>query len=275
MSALIASLALLVLVAGAASARDLQLPHDPIAPTSKAECDELYARYNAAWNRLIAEAKAEGDKIGFPSTGESTYEWHVRTRPYERRASQLRERARGVLGQGSQARNRCMTQVRNHLRREQRREEAERTRFHVGSSGNRPDGSLASTSEVLSGAPVHAGYHTLRGAGLAGLQAFRSSGRRYMLGGKTYSLPVNGYAGSVAETLFRISEAGFLAFASASSGSSAFPSAGVAFGLEAVDRISRWNQLQKVLFRASVGLLLNIQSAASAALAAAFAAFDL
>ena len=167
-----------------------------------------------------------------------------------------------------------MTQVRNHLRQEQRRQQDERTRIRITTSGSQSDGTFANTAAVLDGLAGHAGYHALRGVGLAGLQAFQRTGRRYAVGGEVYRLPTNGHAMSVAETLFRITEVGSVVLGSRSSGHSPFLSTGAAFGLEAVDRLARWNQLQQVLFRASVGLLLNIQSAASADLDAAIAAFD-
>ncbi len=275
LAAFIAKLALLAVAAGTADARDVQVPVDPIGPVSKAECDALDARYKAVLARLRSEARAERDRIGWPSAGESILDWHVRTRPHSRRARQLDEQASGIQDRQVDARDRCMTQAMNHLRQDRRREEAGRSRFRVGASGSQPDGAFANTGEVLAGALGIAGYQTLRGAGLAGLQAFRGSGRRYTVGGRTFSLPVNTHAASVAETLFRITEAGSLAFGARSSGGREAAPAGIAFGLEAVDRFSRWNQLRKVLFRASVGLLLNVQTAASADLASAFAAFDL
>ena len=273
LSALVVALALPALAASAADGLYLDLPHDPIGPTSKAECDELYARYQGVWDRLRLEARAESDKawsvatdgryLGPGGAGE-------RSRPHYRRASEIRERASDILSRGIRARNRCMTQVRNHLRQERR----EQARIRVAAPGGQPDGSLARTGEALGGVPGHAGYQVLRGAGLAGLRALGRSGRRYTVGGRTYGLPANRHFARVAETLFRITEVGSVVLGNRSSDGSTSLSAGAALGLEAVDRLSRWNALQKVLFRASVGLLLNIQSAASADLAAAFAAFD-
>ncbi len=167
-----------------------------------------------------------------------------------------------------------MTQVRNHLRQEQRRQQDERTRIPIDTTGSQSDGTLGRTDTVLDGLTGHAGYHALRGVGLAGLQGFKRAGRHYAVGGKVYKLPTNSHAMSVVETLFRIAEVGFVMLGSRSLDRSAFLPTGAAFGLEAVDHFARWNRLQQVLFRASVGTLLEIQSAASADLDAAFAAFD-
>ena len=276
-SAFIASLLLLAVAATGVGALDLNLPHDPISPKSQEECRALYARYHQVWDQLRAEAKAEGDKAwSIASSGQYLGPGGARerSRPHYRRANQLHEQASNVLSQGAQARNRCMTQVRNYLRQEQRRQQDERTRIRITTSGSQSDGTFANTAAVLDGLPGHAGYHALRGVGLAGLQAFQRTGRRYAVGGEVYRLPTNSHAMSVAETLFRITEVGSVVLGSRTSGHSAFLPTGAAFGLEAVDRFARWNQLQQVLFRASVGLLLNIQSAASADLDAAFAAFD-
>ena len=277
--AFIASLALLGMAASPVNALDYRLPHDPIGPKSQEECRALYAGYRAIYNRIRAEAKAEGDAAWalfeqYKSGQLRILAFQERSNPHKHREKQLRERASDVLSQGIRAKNRCMTQVRNRLRQEQRRRQDERTRIRIGTSGSRSDSGFANTAAVLDGLPGHAGYHALRGAGLAGLQAFRRTGRRYAVGGEMFRLPTNGRATSVAETLFRIAEVGSAALGSRTSDRSAFPPAGAAFGLEAVDRFTRWNRLQQVLFRASVGLLLNIQSAASADLDAAFAAFD-
>ena len=275
LSALVVTCALLALAAGDADALDYRLPHDPIGPTTKAECDELYARCRAILDQFRAEAKAEGDIAWSMATrgrfSEGTVgEYLRRAKVHYDRASRIHEQASEVLSRGNQARNRCMTQVRNHLRQERR----ERSRMHVAAPGGQPDDTLARTGEVLGGVPGHAGYQVLRGAGLAGLRALGRSGRRYTVGGRTFGLPPNPHFASVAETLFRITEVGSVVLGARSSDRSTSLAADAAFGLEAVDRFSRWNELQKVLFRASVGLLLNIQSAASADLAAAFAAFD-
>ena len=167
-----------------------------------------------------------------------------------------------------------MTQVRNHLSTEQRRKQEERTRIRVSAPGGQPNGALANANAVVDGLPGHFGYHALRGVGLAGLKGFKRAGRRYAVGGEVFRLPANGHALNVAETLFRITEVGSVVLGSRSSDRSASVAAGAAFGFEAVDRLARWNRLQQVLFRASLGLLLNIQSTASADLDAAFAAFE-
>ena len=279
LSALVVALALPALAASAANGLEYDLPHDPIGPTYKAECDELYARYQAIWDQLRNEAKSERDmawslaKQGSFSDG-TVGEYLRRAEVHYDRARRIHEKASDVLRQGVRARSRCMTQVRNHLRQEQRRQRDRQTRIRVAAPGGQPDGSLARTGEALGGVPGQAGYQVLRGAGLAGLRALGRAGRRYTVGGRTYGLPANRRFASVAETLFRITEVGSVALGSRSSDRSASLAAGAAFGLESVDRFSRWNELQKVLFRASVGLLLNIQSAASADLAAAHAAFD-
>ena len=271
--ALVASLSLLVISTSSAAALGFHLPHDPISPKSQEECRALYARYQQIWDQLRLEAKAEGDKAWSiarqPNRGSIE-----RAKPHYRRAEQFHNQAFDVMRQGSQARNRCMTQVRNHLRQEQRRQQDERTRIPIATSGGQSDGTFANTAEVLDGLPGHAGYQALRGVGLAGLRGFKRAGRRYAVGGEVYRLPTNSHAISVAETLFRITEVGSVMLGSRPSDSPEFLTTGAAFGLEAVDRFARWNQLQQVLFRASVGLLLNIQSAASADLDMAFAAFD-
>ena len=271
--ALVASLSLLAISTSSAAAFDYQLPHDPISPKSQEECRALFARYQQISDQLGLEAKAESDKAWSiarqPNRGSIE-----RAKPHYLRAEQFHNQAFDVLNQGSQARNRCMTQVRNHLRLEQRREQDERTRIPVVTSDSQSDGTFANMAEVLDGLPGHAGYQALRGVGLAGLQGFKRAGRRYAVGGEVYRLPTNSHAMSVAETLFRITEVGSVMLGSQYSDHSAFLTTGAAFGLEAVDRVARWNQLQQVLFRASVGLLLNIQSAASADLDTAFAAFD-
>ena len=271
--ALVASLSLLAISTSSAAALDYHLPHDPISPKSQEECRALFARYQQISDQLGLEAKAESDKAWSiarqPNRGSIE-----RAKPHYLRAEQFHNQAFDVLNQGAQARNRCMTQVRNHLRQEQRREQDERTRIPVVTSDGQSDGTFANTAEVLDGLPGHAGYQALRGVGLAGLQGFKRAGRRYAVGGEVYRLPTNSHAMSVAETLFRITEVGSVMLGSQPSDSPEFLTTGAAFGLEAVDRFARWNQLQQVLFRASVGLLLNIQSAASADLDMAFAAFD-
>ncbi len=271
--ALVASLSFLAISTSSAAALDYHLPHDPISPKSQEECRELYARHQQIWDQLRLEAKAEGDKAWSiarqPNRGSIE-----RANPHYRRAEQFRNQAIDVMRQGSQARNRCMTQVRNHLRQEQRRQQDERTRIPIAISGDKSDSTFANTAEVLDGLPGYAGYQALRGVGLAGLQGFKRAGRRYAVGGVVYRLPTNSHAMSVAETLFRITEVGSVMLRSPLSDNPEFLTTGAAFGLEAIDRFARWNQLQQVLFRASVGLLLNIQSAASADLDTASAAFD-
>ncbi|MYH56482.1 MAG: hypothetical protein F4145_00365 [Boseongicola sp. SB0675_bin_26] len=276
LSALTVTLALLAV---ASDALEYRLPHDPVGPTSRGECDELHARYQAVWDQLRIEARSEGDKAWSLATQGSFADGTVgeylrRAEVHYDRASRIREQASNVLRQGAQARSRCMTQVRNHLRQEQRRQGDGQARIRITAPGGQPDGTFASTAAVLDGLPGHAGYQVLRGAGLAALQALGRAGRRYTLGGRTYRLPANSHALSVAETLFRITEVGSVMLGSLPSGRSRSLAAGAALGLEAVDRLSRWNELRKVLFRASVGLLVDIQSAAAADLAAAFAAFD-
>ena len=84
------------------------LPSEPISPTNIQECRNLYARFMAVREGVVAEAKATGDRA-----------WQIaksgriaQARPVYGESSRLHDEAFRILSEAQRARSRCEMQVR-------------------------------------------------------------------------------------------------------------------------------------------------------------------